>query len=128
MAKLYKKTDRITYAIGDIKVKVSPMTLHTKLELTKLMRNAEDGSLDSIMNASIYALKSCIKGLSGVENQDGSPYELQFDDNGSLTDDCVEELLNLEESSLMIGLCSSLLAGIKTDLPNGISLVEPGKL
>jgi hypothetical protein len=39
----------------------------------------------------------------------------------------VNDLMNLQESNGLIGLCSQLVSGVPHSLPNGISLVEGPK-
>ena len=40
-----------------------------------------------------YNLKYAVKEIKGIEDENGKPYKLRFEEDGSLEDDCVDELL-----------------------------------
>lgn len=127
MAKIYRTTDKISYNIGELEIKVSPFSVEDKIELTRFMMEGQKGDLKSIMEGSVYAIQACVKEVHGLENADGSPYALEFE-NGKLSKSCAEDLLNLEQSNQIIGLCSSFIAGIPTKLPEGVSVSSPKKI
>lgn len=125
MARIYKTTDRLKYKIGEIEIEISPLNVHDKATLHSFMAKGQTGDLESIMQGSAQAIKCAVKSIKGLEEQDGSAYQIQFDSSGSyLTDECVADLLNLQESNNMIALCASLIAGVPNTLPKGVSLVE----
>ena len=51
-------------------------------------------------------LRHSITKVEGLENPDGSTYELKFE-NGILTDDCLDELFYLEKVGDVLQLCAS---------------------
>lgn len=125
MARIYRLTDRIKYKIGEVEIQISPLSVHDKATLHSYLKKTQAGDDKAIVDCSVKAIKYAVKAISGVENADGTPYELQFEGNSNhLTDECVEDLMNLSESPNMIVLCSQLVAGIPNELPKGISLVE----
>jgi hypothetical protein len=126
MARIYKLTDRVPYKVGEVEIEISPLNIHDKALLhsmaTKSVENADN---NQVVATSAFAIKSAVKSVKGLENGDGSAYQLEFEQNGSyLTDECVTDLLNIQESAQMIALCVQLIAGIPRTLPGGISLVE----
>ncbi len=127
MARIYRTTDRIKYKIGDIEIQISPLDLQDKTILHSHMLKGQTGDVQALMDGSSFALKAAVKSISGLEDANG-PYQVQFDASGKyLSDECVADLLNISESNLMISLCASLMAGIPSQLPQGISLSEEGK-
>ena len=122
MARIYKTTDKITYKLGDIEVKISPLSVEDKMIITEYMTEAEKGSLRAMMGGSIHAIKSCVKDITGIENEDGSPYKLEFD-GVHLSQNCIDTLMNIEISNKLIQLCTSFVSGVPTNLPDGISIV-----
>lgn len=70
------------------------------------------------MQAAGEAIKCGIKNIAGLKLADGSDYELNFDDNNELTDESVDDLLNLEESGKLTNICAALVNGIPKEFVN----------
>jgi len=68
-----------------------------------------------IVRAARMALKFAIKEIGGVEDSEGNPYELEVENN-ELTDECVDDLLNLEQNEKLSILCTTLLHGVPKQL------------
>ena len=126
MSKIFRTTDKISYKVGELEIKVSPFSVEDKIVLTEYMTKGQNNDLRSIMEGSIYALRCSIKEISGLEDAEGNPYVLQFDGN-RLTPECAEDLLNIEQSNQLIALCSSFVAGIPNRLPEGVTMSIPKK-
>lgn len=109
--KIYKTSDKISVKIDDICVKISPLTFEQKCEIQALL---VEGNPMSVVKAATSAVKYAVKGLDGVENPDGSKYDLEFE-NGTLTDSCVDDLLNIDQDDKLSLVCTSLLNGIPKD-------------
>lgn len=123
--RIYKITDKIEFKVGNLSFKVSPLSLLQKVTLESLMQKATSKNLDDITQATSYALKCGLKEVKGFEDAEGNPYELQFDDNGELTQSCIDELMNIQETMSIVNVCSNLLNGTNFEkLPDGVSLVE----
>lgn len=105
MARIYKVTDRITVKIHDITIEISPLTFEQKSVCQALIIGGDH------MKAAFYALQSSLKSIKGIENADGSNYELAMQD-GKVTAECVDDLLNLSESTEMQFVALSLLQGV----------------
>lgn len=126
--RIYKTTDKIEYKLGELSIKISPLSVDDKNNLTELMfKGQQKADVKLLMEGSLYALQCAIKEIKGLEDGEGNPFELSFDDSGKLTKECASDLLNLEQSSNLIGLCSSFINGVPTKLPEGITLVESKK-
>lgn len=126
MARIYRLTDRLTYKVGELEIKVSPLSVEDKIAITEFMYKGQSGNLSSMMNGSIHALKCSIKEITGLTDVDGNEYKLEFE-NGKLTQSCAEDLLNIEQSSSLIALCSSFIGGIPSTLPEGVTVISPKK-
>jgi hypothetical protein len=126
MAKIYRITDKISYKIGDIEIKVSPLSVENKLAITEFMFQGQKGDLKSMMTGSVYSLRCSIKEITGLTDANDEPYVLEFE-NGMLTESCAQDLLNIEQSNSLIGLCSSFVGGIPNKLPDGVVLNIPKK-
>lgn len=135
MARIYKRTDRVTVKVDEITLKLAPLTVEQKIEIQQLM-------IDGVANKDVkktsrgveLAMKYSLKGVSGIEDADGNPYKLEFNDD-ALTDSCIDDLMNLEVKEKIVLVCTSLLKGVPrgfTDekgLPiEGVEIVKASKL
>lgn len=112
MAKIYRKTDRIKIKIDDITVSISPMTISQKTEIQSFMNDGLIGrNLKAMTHGMVLMLKYGLKDISGLEDQDNKPYRLQFE-NDMVTDECIEDLFNIELKDKLVNVCSALLNGI----------------
>lgn len=112
MARIYKTTDKISVKVDDIVLKISPLNFEQKCEIqTQLL----SGQPMDIVRAARMAIKFAVKDVQGIEDQEGNPYELDFS-NGELSDDSIDDLLNLEQQEKISILCTSLLHGVPKDL------------
>lgn len=117
MAIVYRKEDRIKVKVGNITVKISPLTYREKAEAqAMIMSNTTNAGMDG----SLYALKCCIKEIEGLKLPDGSKYELKFEDD-KLTDECVDDLTNIEENDKLFLACLAFLNGIPKKFINPIT-------
>lgn len=112
MARIYRTSDRIPVRIDDIEVKLSPLSRHQKAEVTKLISGFSRGDITSTQEGVVLAIRMSLKEIKGVEYSDGTPYKLEFDEEGLITEECIEELLNLEMSQKLTMVCSNLMTGI----------------
>lgn len=128
MAKIYRTTDIIPLNIDGLVVNISPLTFEQKMDIQAEILK---GSPQSAMSAAALAVKSSVKSISGVENQDGSPYEVALVNN-KLSDECWNDLQNIEQAQKLIMVCLNLINGIPKDFsdPNtgkplqGVSIVK----
>lgn len=121
MIKLYSMKDRIPIKIDDITVTIAPLSYKDKQILKGLMEMAlkKDTSMDTIIFASKYAIKCCVKKVEGIIDSMDQIYKVQFEDNKQyLTDDCVEDLLALPITDKLICTCSTLIKGIPDEITN----------
>lgn len=125
MARIYKTTDRIEVKIGEITVKIAPLSLIQKNEIQSMMLEGQKNSDLIKLNAAIHlAVSYCLKEVQGLEDINGNPYQLQSEE-GKLTEQCLNELMNMEETPNLLKVCSAFVAGIpkKFDI-DGVELVE----
>jgi len=125
--RIYRTTDKIAYKVGELEIKISPLSVQNKSELHDMMLKGQSGNTEALIKGSMFTLKVALKEVKGLEDVNGNPYVLEFDDNGLVTDECISDLMNLQESSRFIALCSQLIAGIPSVLPEGVSLVDSPK-
>lgn len=130
MAKIYKITDRISVKIGGLMVKLSPLTFEQKAEIQAL---AVSGDFKKTLEAARLSVKYSVKEIDNLQDATGKPYVLEFDSSG-LKDDCINDLLNLEENESLSMACLGLLRGIPDQFINpftrekleGVSIVKDG--
>lgn len=112
MSKILKMTDRIALTIGDVTFKVAPLSFLQKQELANCTKmNGGDEIFDLVRAQAMY-IKFALKDIQGVEDYAGKKYELTFDGD-VLSDDCVSEVLNLEQREKLNIAAWQLLQGIQ---------------
>jgi hypothetical protein len=134
MARIFRKSDRIAVKIDDVTVKLSPLTIHQKVETTQAMYNGQaNADLRELTRGTVLALKYSVKSVEGVYDSDGKPYQLQFEGD-SLTEECVDDLMNLQITKKLALVCAGMLNGIPeefTDISgnkiDGVELVSNQK-
>lgn len=113
MSKIYRRSDRIVVKIDDITVKLSPLTLHEKVEInSQMLRGSRDKNLKELSEGLALAIRYALKDIDGLEDSDGSPYKLQFADDGGLTPQCIDDLMNIEATNKLALVCSSMINGV----------------
>lgn len=128
--KVYKTEDRIDIKIDDIKIKIAPLSYQTKCDIQAELIS---GDALGIVKAAKMAIQHSVKSVEGVENADGSKYELEFE-NGHLVESCVDDLLNIDQDNKISFVCTKLLEGIPKDFVDpqtgqkieGIKIERPG--
>ncbi len=119
---IYRKQDRVKVEIDGIEFKISPLTFQQKNDLQAHMMKAVQGDMQEAMISVRKALKYCLKDMKGVyyidENGDKREYQLQLE-NSEITDDCIDEILNMPFSAKLNSVCSAMLQGIPDKIVDG---------
>ena len=120
MSVVYRLTDRRRLKIDDIEVVIAPLDYKVKADMQALIIQGRP------MDAAILALKHGIKDVDGLTLSDGSKYELEKDDSGALSEQAINDLLNIPQSEKINLVSISLLHGMPqkqfTDPETGKSL------
>ncbi len=112
MARIYKRSDRITVKIDTITVKLAPLSVDQKTEIQQAMLIGRAKSdMKEATKGIVLALKYAIKGVDGLEDSDGNPYKLKFEDD-ILSQESIDDLLNLEIAGKLSMVCAGMMNGI----------------
>ena len=112
MAKILKIKDRVKLIIGEVTFTLSPLNYMQKQDLAECTRIIDGNEVFDLLRAQVFYIKHALKGIEGVEDYNGDKYELEFE-NDSLTDECVSEILCLEEKEKLTISAWQILNGIK---------------
>lgn len=137
MSKIYRTSDRIPLKIDDVVLTIGPLTQSQKLEVQSLMlKGRASGDIETATKGIIQAIRYAVKDINGVKDSQNNDYKLSKETvNGSdiLTQECAEELLNLEISGKLVLVCSTLSGGFTTTFTDekglplvGVEVVESG--
>lgn len=105
MAKIYKTTDKIPVKIGELVFEISPLSRIQKADIQALIMEGK------LADAAFLSVKYAVKSVKGLKYGQGD-YELEFDDNNNITEDSLDDLSNIEESTNLHIACISLINGI----------------
>lgn len=130
--KIRKTTEKIPVKIGELVFKITPLSFEQKCEIQSMLAT---GGTTAVLKASKLAMKYSIKEISGIQNQDGSEYNVTFDDLG-LSDEVIDDLGNTEIGDSINYVCFSLLNGVPKQFENpitkkpleGVSFIDEGTL
>lgn len=124
MAKIYRTSDKIKIKIGGddgIILTVSPLNQHQKTEIQQhLIKSQITKDPTSATLGVTLALKYAVKAIDGIEDMDGNKYQLALENN-ILTDECVQDLMNMEMIGPVMMVCSSLSNGVPKKFVNNIT-------
>ena len=125
MGKLIRSSDRVKVKIHDMVFHIKPLTQREKMLVMPIMQKAaqavkeiEAGNYENLSSASEAAtltLKLSLKKVEGLfyEDEDGNDveYTLSFDEDGTLSEECVDDLMNLEQSTKLMTVVGSMVQG-----------------
>lgn len=120
--KILRINDRVPVKIDEITVSISPLTYKQKIEIQDcgfMITNSglvQKQKFD--INKMIFlVLKFTVKDVEGLEDIRGNKYKLEFEDEDkqSLTDECVEDLLNVPMKNKMSLVLMQLMNGLPDD-------------
>ena len=112
MAKIYRRTDRIKVKIDDVVITLAPMSIDQKIQVQELtIQGQVKRDLRASTKAIALAMKFSIKAVDGIEDSEGNPYKLQFEGE-ELSDECVNDLYELNFLPKMAVVCSTLAGGV----------------
>ena len=119
--RIYKRTDRIPVKIGELTVKIAPLSLEQKAEVsTKLISGRVKGESKDLLHATMLAIKYAVKSIDGLTDGDDKPYQLQFDGE-LLTDECASELMNMSISGKVQSVCLALINNIPDEFTDFVT-------
>ena len=95
MALLLRKSDRVKVKIEELELEIAPLSFAAKMEINDILIGADKEDMGASMKASKVAISHAVKSIKGIETLDGDIYTLEFEGE-ILSEDCVDELLNLE--------------------------------
>lgn len=112
MAKLLKMSDRIKLTVGEIVFTIAPLSYQQKQELADCLRIDGGDEIKAVLASQALYIKYALKDVSGIEDYDGNEYKLRFDGD-VLTDDCVSEIMSLEEKANLTSAGWQIINGIR---------------
>lgn len=131
--KLFKMTDRVKIKIDDIILSISPLSLEQKEEISAhLLEFGTKKDVKHYINAVATSVKYALKDIEGVTDIKGNKYELSFEEDGSLTKGCIEELLNTQISGKIGASCIAFIDNIPSKIYGddgnaleGVEIINP---
>lgn len=112
--KVFKTTDKVELKIDELTVEISPLTFDQKCDIQAVILA---GGSTAIVKASKLAVKYGVKSIKGLENSDGSEYQVKMDAHG-VSDDTIDDIGNTESFNKFAAVCMSLLNGMPKSFDN----------
>lgn len=109
--KFLRRKDKVEIKVGDIKFSISPLLQSHMIEIGSLETKKSGKTLVDNAKKIELMVKYSLRSLEGIELYDGSKYELEFDEQGNLTDECASEVLSIPVTNEIVSAINSMLEG-----------------
>ena len=119
--KIFRVTDRIPVKIGELTFWLSPLKWEHKIAVSNAIQLKSGDTHITTMQAKT-TIKYSVKAVDGIQNHDGTPLVLDLDESGALTDDSVEDLLQLEQFPVLVKQALTWLNGPSDTVLDGVSV------
>ena len=113
--RVFKPTDRIEFDFKKLKMWFSPFSYATKLQIASSSA-IKSGTVIEQQHEVVYTMvKNHLKEIKGLKDLDGKDFELKFEEDGTLTEDCTEMVI-MAEMDVELDLASAALINKKFDV------------
>lgn len=126
--KVLTTKDRVHVKIGDGKEAViAPISYQAKIEMNEATKIVAGEPQVDFFKSQCILLRYGLKELKGFTLHDGGEFELEFDENGKLTEDSLSDVLNMNlKQDLMLAMWKMVNGNL--DEIEGVEFeVRPGK-
>ena len=113
---IYTQQDRIKISIHEVDLIVKPLSYKEKINWSNCITNSGGSQNENALTGLGLLLKFSLKEIHGITYSDGTAFTLEFDEANNLTDECIDNLMNLEMTTDLITVMYSLLKGIPTEM------------
>lgn len=110
--KVYRTTDRIPIRMEGLTFWISPLTYSQKAEILAQVSMKGGEECQDFGRMVFLSVKYAIKKVEGLEDSEGKPYEVGFEGD-VLSDDTVNDLLQLDCNQKLTQTCANLINGIR---------------
>ena len=115
MAVVYRTSDRVTLKIDDVTLKLAPLSYSQKMKIQGMLMKESGTQIENIAETTRALIEFSVKSIDGVHYSDGEKFELEFDE-GKLSEDSIDNLLNMEISEKLQISLMQLTQGIPTKI------------
>lgn len=116
MTIIYRKNDLISLKIGDLTFNVKPMTYIERVEVMTCLSNVEGTVVENAAKATFLAMKYTIRKLDGAFLVGGEKYKVEIAEDGYISDESIDDLLNIEQSGNLGKALHNFLKGVPAKL------------
>ena len=92
MTIIHSKKHLITIKIDDLTFKIKPLTYKERTDVMACIYNQNGTVVENAAKATYLAMRYAVKNIDGAFLPTGEKYQLEFDDNSYLSEDCVDDL------------------------------------
>jgi hypothetical protein len=120
MLRVPRMTDRYKITFGDISFLIAPLSRGQKSEINQCSVINEGNTTTYLFESQALYLKYGLKKIEGAQDFHGKPYRLSFAENGGLTDDCLDEVLNICGKEEIMAVAWQLLEGVPEEITDPV--------
>lgn len=116
MTIIYKSTDLIDLKIQDLVFSIRPLRYKQRVDIMSCLSNQSGTIVENAAKATFLTMKYTIRKVTGAFLLDGSPYEIELGEDDNVSDDCIDDLLNMASDSKLGPALHNFLKGIPSKL------------
>jgi len=101
MTIIYRKNDLINLKFGDLVFGIKPLSYMERVEILSTLSMDNGKYIENAAKGTFLCMKYAIRKLTGAKLIDGSDYKLEFDADGNLSDESIDDVLNFQENEIL---------------------------
>lgn len=105
---IYRLTDRLPVKIGEITFWISPMSLEQRGRIAETVTTQAGNEREWALKAASLYIKYSVKAVDGLKLYDGSDYQVELDEDGTLSAQCVDEITQVAGSEKLVTLVNKV--------------------
>lgn len=91
--KILRLKDRVKVKLEELEFKIAPLSYQQQIEIDSCKKIVSGDEVDDYGKKVFLMLKYSLKEVKGIKLHNGKPYKIELDDDGNITDECVNEII-----------------------------------
>lgn len=119
---IYRHGDLIPVRVGPVTFWLTPMKWDHRRKMSSMITMQGGKEQEDIIHKIFLSLKYSVRKIEGFKLADGSDYQVEMDENGDITDECVNEIFQMEGFPKLSGIAIRFITEIKDLSDDGVKV------
>lgn len=125
--KILRLKDRVKVKLEELEFKVAPISYQNQVEIDGCKKIVAGEEVDDFGKKVFLMLKYGLKDITGLELHNGKPYKVTLDDDGNISDECINEIIVMPLRDNIVNAIYKTMAGKHDEIDAKEVEVEVGK-